>query len=96
MSTEDSSALRQDVETALHDVIDPEIGGSIVDMGLVYGIEHADGIIRVTMTTTSRGCPAAGFLVDAVRERVLAARLADRVEVVLTYDPPWSPSMMRN
>ncbi|RYE45380.1 MAG: metal-sulfur cluster assembly factor [Hyphomicrobiales bacterium] len=96
MSPEENIALQRDVEAALQEVLDPEIGGSIVDIGLIYGIESADGVIQVTMTTTSRGCPATGFLVDAVRERVLATGLSDQVEVVLTYDPPWSPSMMRN
>lgn len=96
MSPEEHIALQRDVEAALQEVLDPEIGGSIVDIGLIYGIESADGVIQVTMTTTSRGCPATGFLVDAVRERVLATGLSDQVEVVLTYDPPWSPSMMRN
>lgn len=96
MSPEGTVALQRAVEAALRDVIDPEIGGSIVDIGLVYGVVGMDGVIRVTMTTTSRGCPATGFLVDAVRERVLATGLAEKVEVVLTYDPPWSPSMMRN
>lgn len=96
MSPEEKIALQRDVEAALQQVIDPEIGGSIVDIGLVYGVESLGGVIQVTMTTTSRGCPATGFLVDAVRERVLATGLAYQVEVVLTYDPPWSPSMMRN
>jgi metal-sulfur cluster biosynthetic enzyme len=95
MSPEESVAFRQDVENALRDVIDPEIGSSIVDIGLIYAIESTEGLVRVTMTTTTPGCPATGFLVEAVRERVLASGLADHVEVVLTYDPPWSPNMMR-
>ena len=96
MSPDQNINLQRDVEAALQEVIDPEIGGSIVEIGLIYGIESMDGVIQVTMTTTSRGCPATGFLVDAVRERVQATGLAEQVEVVLTYDPPWSPSMMRN
>lgn len=96
MLADQNTTLQRDVEAALQEVLDPEIGGSIVDIGLIYGIESANGVIQVTMTTTSRGCPATSFLVDAVRERVLATGLGDQVEVVLTYDPPWTPSMMRN
>jgi len=96
MSPDQNINLQRDVEAALQEVIDPEIGGSIVDIGLIYGVESVDGVVQVTMTTTRRGCPATGFLIDAVRERVQATGLAEQVEVVLTYDPPWSPSMMRN
>lgn len=95
MPRDDGSRLTQDVEAVLQDVLDPEIGRSVVDIGLIYGVEDRSGVIHVDMTTTSRGCPAAGFLVDAVRERIAAANLGDAVEVELTYDPPWSPDMMR-
>jgi metal-sulfur cluster biosynthetic enzyme len=47
------------------------------------------------MTTTTPGCPATSFLVEAVRERLLSAGLARSVDVDLTYDPPWTPEMMR-
>ena len=95
MPSDDGSRLRQKVEDALRDVLDPEIGRSVVDIGLIYGVENRSGVIHVDMTTTSRGCPAAGFLVEAVRDRIISAKLGDAVEVALTYDPPWSPHMMR-
>ena len=95
MLRDDGSRLTREVEDALQDVLDPEIGRSVVDIGLIYSVEDRSGLIRVQMTTTSRGCPAAGFLVDAVKERIFSAKLGDAVEVELTYDPPWSPDMMR-
>ena len=95
MLRDDGSRLTREVEDALQDVLDPEIGRSVVDIGLIYSVEDWSGLIRVQMTTTSRGCPAAGFLVDAVKERIFSAKLGDAVEVELTYDPPWSPDMMR-
>lgn len=82
------------IRHALRGVIDPEIGLSVVDVGLIYGIRVAGGIAVIDMTTTSRGCPAAQFLVDAVRQRALDTAVLSRVEVNLTYDPPWSPDMM--
>lgn len=95
MLANEGSRLRLEVEDALQQVLDPEIGRSVVDIGLIYRVEDRSGVIHVDMTTTSRGCPAAGFLVDAVRERIVAANIGDGVEVELTYDPPWSPDMMR-
>ncbi|KQV39956.1 MULTISPECIES: metal-sulfur cluster assembly factor [unclassified Rhizobium] len=90
------NVLSDRITAALRDVIDPEIGRSVVEIGLIYSAElvEADRLL-IRMTTTTRGCPAAGFLVDAVRERALSEGLAPSVEVELTYDPPWSPAMMR-
>jgi len=82
------------IRHALRGVIDPEIGLSVVDVGLIYDIRIAEGIAMIDMTTTSRGCPAAEFLLDAVRERALDTGVSSRVEVNLTYDPPWNPVMM--
>jgi metal-sulfur cluster biosynthetic enzyme len=93
----DKSEIERQIRQALSGVIDPEIGRNVVDIGLIYNIAMDDGgTVHIDMTTTTRGCPAAGFLVDAVRERVLDAGLARSVEVRLTYDPPWSPAMMRD
>jgi len=93
MSDEDTLAER--VREALREVIDPEIGFNIVDIGLVYDIAvEAGGIAKVTMTTTTRGCPATNYLRDGAGE---AARNVDGVELAdvrLTYDPPWTPDMM--
>jgi metal-sulfur cluster biosynthetic enzyme len=89
-------ALSSAVEAALSEVIDPEIGRSVVDVGLIYSADRAaDGVMLVRMTTTTPGCPATSFLVEAVRERLLSAGLARSVDVDLTYDPPWTPEMMR-
>lgn len=91
-----TSLLWDRITAALSDVIDPEIGRSVIEIGLIYSAELVENNrLLIRMTTTTRGCPAAGFLVDAVRERVLAEGLADIVDVELTYDPPWSPARMR-
>jgi metal-sulfur cluster biosynthetic enzyme len=91
----DLSSKEAEIRHALRGVIDPEIGLSIVDVGLIYDIRVGeDGIAVIDMTTTTRGCPAAQYLLDAVRERALDTAVAGDVEVRLTYDPPWSPDMM--
>lgn len=88
--------LHPDIAAALAEVIDPELGLSVIDIGLIYGAETtAQGGLRIVMTTTTRGCPATGLLVEAVRERALASGLAASVEVELTYDPLWTPDRMR-
>lgn len=84
------------IRHALSGVVDPEIGLNVVDVGLIYDIGVGeDGIAVIVMTTTTRGCPATRYLLDAVRERALDTAVAKDVEVRLTYDPPWSPDMMR-
>ena len=86
-----AARIRQELQI----VLDPEIGRSVVDIGLIYAIDvQPDNAVTIDMTTTTRGCPATGFLVDAVRECVLDSGLASSVDVRLTYDPPWTPDMM--
>jgi metal-sulfur cluster biosynthetic enzyme len=88
---------REAIRHALRGVIDPEIGLSVVDVGLIYDIDVGDGSVAVIhMTTTTRGCPATQYLLDAIRERALDTGVSADVEVKLTYDPPWSPDMMRD
>jgi len=85
----------QIVRDALREVIDPELGINIVDLGLVYDIEVSDGDIRVSMTMTTPACPLGGYLrhlaVSAIGSRVQDAR---DVTVSLVWDPPWHPGMM--
>ncbi len=91
----DENVLGQRVREALRDVIDPEIGFNIVDIGLVYDIAIEDGgIARVTMTTTTRGCPATNYLRDGAGEAAQSVDGVEWVDVRLTYDPPWMPEMM--
>jgi probable FeS assembly SUF system protein SufT len=78
---------------------DPEIPINIVDLGLVYECEVTAGAeqtrdIRVTMTLTAPGCGMGEVLVQDVREKLEVIPTIGRVEVNLTFDPPWSQSMM--
>jgi metal-sulfur cluster biosynthetic enzyme len=84
-----------DIRAALRQVIDPEIGVNIVDLGLVYRIEVDGARVRIAMTMTSPACPLADYLKDlvasAVRDRV--PDVTD-VDIVLEWEPPWDPGMM--
>ncbi len=91
----DVNDLAERVRAALREVIDPEIGFNIVDIGLVYDIEiEGDDVARVTMTTTTMGCPATSYLKDGAGEAARSVDGIHRADVRLTYDPPWTPDMM--
>jgi len=84
----------QDVFNALKGVIDPELGINVVDLGLVYGVEINEEVVRVEMTLTSPGCPLAGLIDQMVKSAVGKLEGVERVELELVWDPPWIPAMM--
>ena len=82
------------VREALKVVIDPELGISVVDLGLVYDIEVDDEVIKITYTLTSMGCPV-GPLIEQQMQQILTQMPGVRyVESNLVFDPPWSPEKM--
>ena len=90
-----SSAAEDAARDALRQVLDPEVGMNIVDLGLVYAIEPAGDGLRVELTMTSAACPMAGMIVDEARE-ALRSMLPEpaRIEIELVWDPPWTPERM--
>jgi metal-sulfur cluster biosynthetic enzyme len=85
---------RESILKALREINDPEVGTNIVDLGLVYGISVSPrGVVTVDMTTTTRFCPASGFLAEAAKAKVESLANVSEVAVNLVYDPPWSPEM---
>lgn len=95
MTPEASEAFAGQIKEALRLVIDPELGYNIVDLGLVYEVNVEDGgVVRVAMTTTTRGCPATGYLKDGARDAAWSVPSVEFVDIALTYDPPWTPDMM--
>ena len=85
----------EDIKQALRTVEDPEAGMSVLDLGLVYGIEVEPGKVRVEMTMTSPACPAASYIVDEAAAAVRAAAPEGTdVDVQLVWDPPWTPERM--
>jgi metal-sulfur cluster biosynthetic enzyme len=95
MISEAHEDLAEQVKNALRLVIDPELGYNIVDLGLIYEVAlQAGGGVHITMTTTTKGCPATSYLLEGARDAAAAVPAAELVEVKLTYDPPWTPQMM--
>jgi metal-sulfur cluster biosynthetic enzyme len=83
------------IKDALRQVIDPELGYNIVDLGLVYDVVVASGgVVHVTMTTTTPGCPATNYLKSGAGEAASGVSGVEFVDVQLTYEPRWSPEMM--
>jgi metal-sulfur cluster biosynthetic enzyme len=78
----------------LTDVIDPELGVDIVNLGLVYEITVEDKQVVVRMTLTTPGCPLGGYLDDEVSRCLAQLPGAPAVHVDLVWDPPWRPEMM--
>jgi metal-sulfur cluster biosynthetic enzyme len=95
MTAELAEDLVKRIRDAPRVVIDPELGHNIVDLGLVYDVVLKDGgVAHITMTTTTRGCPATSYLKEGARDSVCTVPGIEFVEVTLTYEPPWTPQMM--
>ncbi|MBM4222118.1 MAG: metal-sulfur cluster assembly factor [Gammaproteobacteria bacterium] len=83
------------LRNALTQVIDPEVGMNIVDLGLVYDIRIAAERVEVDITMTTPACPMSSMIAEQAREVIMAAIAADAEVVVnLVWDPPWDASMM--
>jgi metal-sulfur cluster biosynthetic enzyme len=89
-----SDDLAARIKDALRVVVDPELSHNIVDLGFVYTIAVEDGVVRITMTATTPGCPAASFLREGVANSASRVPGVRSVDVVMTFDPPWKPSMI--
>ena len=85
---------RSYVLDALHEVIDPELGYNIVDLGLIYSLEVDDGMVAITMTMTTPGCPAQDYILSGVYERSRSLRGVSNVDINLVWEPRWSPKKM--
>lgn len=84
----------KEVVAALSTVEDPELGLDIVSLGLVYGIEHERGRVRIVHTLTSMGCPLGPVIERDIADSLAGLEGIDFVDVQLVFDPPWSPEKM--
>ena len=82
------------VKEALKDVIDPELGYNVVDLGLIYGVAIQDGSVEVMMTMTTPGCPASNYIQEGAHRRLLAVDGVVDARVSVVWSPPWEPSLM--
>ena len=90
-----SDELLADVEEAMRDVVDPELGINVVDLGLVYDINLEKGetgqIALIDMTLTSAACPLTDVIEDQSRTALVGAGLVDELRINWVWNPPWGP-----
>jgi metal-sulfur cluster biosynthetic enzyme len=89
MTTIPATPSIDDVTEAMRDVVDPELGINVVDLGLVYDIALEDGVAVIDMTLTSAACP----LTDVIEDQARAALdgLVDDLRINWVWMPPWGP-----
>ena len=83
-----------DVNDALTNVIDPELGLDFVELGLVYEVEVDGGDVHVKFTLTSPGCPIGPQVTEQIKEYVGELDGVEEVHPTMTFSPPWTPDMM--
>ena len=83
-----------EVQEALTNVIDPELGLDFVELGLVYEIEVDGAEVNVTFTLTSPGCPIGPQVSDQMKEFVGELEGVENVHPHMTFDPAWTPDLM--
>jgi metal-sulfur cluster biosynthetic enzyme len=85
---------RTQVTDALREVFDPELGMSVVDLGLIYDVRIDDGRVRILITLTTQGCPLHDSMTEWVRQAVGRIPGVEDVAVALTFEPPWTPDRL--
>jgi metal-sulfur cluster biosynthetic enzyme len=83
-----------DVQDALTNVIDPELGLDFVELGLIYGVEIEGGDVFVSFTLTSPGCPIGPQVSEQIEEFVSELDGVSGVYPKMTFTPPWTPELM--
>lgn len=86
--------LESMIVDALKRVYDPEIPVNVYDLGLIYEIETKDSTADITMTLTAPNCPMADILLNDVETYVGDVSGIEKVNVNLTFDPPWDKDML--
>ncbi len=86
--------LKEKITEKLKKVIDPELNISIIDLGLVYDIKvNKKNEAKITMTLTTIGCPLFPIIENNIKNALSELKLKN-VEIVLTFDPPWTMDKM--
>lgn len=82
--------------SALKNVMDPEIGLNIVDLGLIYQLDFDEAEMKIycALTLTTQFCPMGESITRAVKETLKATFPEYETELRLTFDPPWSHEMI--
>ena len=90
-----SQISTEQIKNSLKQCMDPEVPLSIVDMGLIYGIDVSDNNdVNIKMTMTTKGCPLHDTMVDDVTRYTKKVPGVNNVQVDIVWDPPWTMDKM--
>ena len=90
MSEDTKTVDTEDILEAMRDVVDPELGINVVDLGLVYGVDvSTDNVATIDMTLTSAACPLTDVIEDQTRYAL--ADLVNDFRINWVWMPPWGP-----
>lgn len=93
---DESYAITQKAIELLRSLFDPELPVNVYDLGLIYKIDYdpTDKTLHVDMTLTAPSCPAADFIVEDVRQKLMSIDGPEKVDLRMVYDPVWNQDMM--
>ena len=96
MTQEQRTAIEERAVEMLRTVFDPEIPVNVYDLGLIYRIEYdpSDKVLHVDMTLTAPSCPAADFIMEDVRQKLVSIEGPEKVDLRLVFEPEWNNDMM--
>ena len=83
---------KEDVIGALKTVVDPELFIDVWTLELIYGLIVKDDTVTITMTFTTPLCPYGPMLVEDVKDKIKEIEGVNKVDVIVSFDPPWKPS----
>lgn len=96
LQTDEELRITERAIELLKTVFDPEIPVNVYDLGLIYRIEYtqADKTLHVDMTLTAPSCPAADFIMEDVRQKLVSIEGPEKVDLRLVFEPEWNNDMM--
>ena len=90
-----SDPVPDQIIKALQDVIDPELGIDLVNLGLIYGVDMtAEGVVTVRMTLTTMGCPITDVLQQMIDSALRKVEGVKKVQIEVVWEPAWTPDRM--
>lgn len=96
--TEEQISKAFDVTEFMRDVIDPELGINVVDLGLVYDLwfeeDNGKEIVMINMTLTSPACPLTDVIEDQATQAVVSNTAVDEIDLNWVWMPPWGPQFI--
>ena len=85
---------KEKIFAALKEVNDPELPISLVDMGMIYGVEVDKGDVYIRMTMTATGCPAIDFIKEDILEKLESIDGVSSVDIEVVWSPAWTKEML--